>query len=188
MAGIKPNNFNSITPTGTTELYTQTGGINGKFTVEDLKNYLNEWTEVTVDITSSELQTIGTLPIELLPALTIPFKYYVIDKIYVEFYFDSQAFDFAATDILTIFCDSFNSNIEITPLISGIPTRRYISVLDNTTYKLVTDSFGVEFPVSTFKRILPIGLKLSTLSNNDATTGDGTMKVKIKYKIADFGL
>lgn len=40
MAGIKPTDFNSITPTGTTEVYTQTGGENGKFTLEDLKEYL----------------------------------------------------------------------------------------------------------------------------------------------------
>lgn len=43
MASIKPNNF-PLKPLidGTEELYTQTNDINSKFTVEDVKNYINK--------------------------------------------------------------------------------------------------------------------------------------------------
>jgi hypothetical protein len=40
MAGIKPNDFPSLSGglTGNEELYTQTGGVNNKFTVQDIWN------------------------------------------------------------------------------------------------------------------------------------------------------
>jgi hypothetical protein len=45
MAGIKPNNFPLSPPTGTTELYTQTNGINGKFSIEDMWNMMTLFTD-----------------------------------------------------------------------------------------------------------------------------------------------
>jgi len=37
---VKPNNFNTVTPDLNTELYTQTGGVNGKFTISDVFDLL----------------------------------------------------------------------------------------------------------------------------------------------------
>ena len=45
MAGIKPNNFPLSPPTGTTELYTQTNGVNGKFSIEDMWNMMTQFTD-----------------------------------------------------------------------------------------------------------------------------------------------
>jgi hypothetical protein len=45
MAGVKPNNFPLSSPTGTTELYTQTNGINGKFSIEDMWNMMTQFTD-----------------------------------------------------------------------------------------------------------------------------------------------
>lgn len=95
MAGIKPTDFSSITPTGTTEVYTQTDGVNGKFTLEDIKAYIEanlspEWTETTVELTDTEILTLGSSPVQILPDITdIPegyLAYYNIDKITVTHY------------------------------------------------------------------------------------------------------
>lgn len=45
MAGIKPNEFNVGVPTSSTELYTQTGGTNNKFTVEAMWIAMTQFTD-----------------------------------------------------------------------------------------------------------------------------------------------
>lgn len=45
MAGVKPNEFPILAPTGSTELYTQTNGISGKFSVEDMWNMMTVFTD-----------------------------------------------------------------------------------------------------------------------------------------------
>lgn len=46
MAGVKPTNFPSVQPDFTTEIYTQTGGVNGKYDVSTLKDFLETFQDV----------------------------------------------------------------------------------------------------------------------------------------------
>jgi hypothetical protein len=191
MAGVKPTNFPNVTPTGTTELYTQTGGVNGKFTLDELTSYVsgatNEWIETVVDVSSSELITMGSYQITLLPVLE-SLLYYIIDKIQVEFISGDIAFDFSITDILTIYSSGNNFLFEITPLLINIPNRRFVSILDNSSSKLVADVNPTDFPVMPFNILSGVDqLRLTNLAGVDALSGNGTMKVKIRYKIETFG-
>lgn len=46
MAGVKPTNFPSVQPDFTTEIYTQTGGVNGKYDISTLKDFLETFQDV----------------------------------------------------------------------------------------------------------------------------------------------
>jgi hypothetical protein len=46
MAGVKPTNFPLVQPDFTTEIYTQTGGVNGKYDVSTLKDFLETFQDV----------------------------------------------------------------------------------------------------------------------------------------------
>lgn len=183
MAGIYPNNFPLVTPTGTTELYTQTNNVNGKFTLEDLKAYLNEWTEVEINITDvNAIRNCGTTPIEILPAPGVG-KYYEYDGM-VEYTYNTTQYDF--NDMLGILGEVSYSGVYILPAnILFTPGDKVIQINSKMPQYLDilrTDTVYQQ-PCNINERIV-----LTTWSpSNDATVGDGTFKIKLKYKIHDFG-
>lgn len=169
MAGIKPTDFQNVTPTGTTEIYTQTGGINGKFTVGDVKNYIeanlaSEWTEVVVDVTSGEVLAMYTTPIGLLPNPGVG-KYYLIDYFIIELIAGSAGYVGGLGAIIFTLDGMYQGTF---PDIIGSGVDSVATMFRMGVSTLINSPFAL------------------TASENP-TLGDGTLKVKIKYKINTFG-
>jgi len=194
MAGLKPNEFGSITPTGTTEVYTQTDGVNGKFTLGDVKTYIDanttsEWTEVIVDISptgttysdgrpfvANGILGVGFTPIEILPQPGVN-KYYVYKEIIIEYTYGTIQYSLSEPLILGEF--------SIFPgLIQGVVNR--VAIMQSSsffhTFLYAGEYYGMAEP-----KILNNAFNLSTFDYNNPTLGDGSLKLKIKYRIDTFG-
>lgn len=172
MAGIKPNNFPvRSTLDGTEEIYTQTGGVNEKFTLNEVKEFLSDWTDIIVTGSSAELLS-GL--IQLLPPPPAN-KYYEVNKMIFEY-----------THVTTPYASNN------TPLVSGLNNDGFF--IDSQLFTsaesmlvLVTNlalSYGASQPIFPANAIIssPVQFVL------DLTAGDGTLVVKIRYRILDFGL
>lgn len=174
MAGIKPTDFQNITPTGATEIYTQTGGVNGKFTLDDAKEYLNEWTEVVIDISAAEILTCGTIPVQLLPGSGVGTYYEYAG--HIEYTFVTTPFNFG------LGVGSFG-------VINNLTSYTGIFIYSNTPWDAdavfkITDG---EQDHSTVDKGINQPVLLTTISGNDPVDGDGTFRIKLKYKINTFG-
>jgi hypothetical protein len=123
------------------------------------------------DIESAEILNIGTSPVLILPAL-VGNKYY--DTI------TSMEYTFGTAP----YTGSVSPNVSLRLAISS----------SNTGY---SDNLNIHSNTSSFQAIFskdPIGptcfndgIILSNQINQDYTTGDGTIKVKVWYKIINFG-
>ena len=106
---MKPNNFPKRTNLdGTEEIYTQTSGVSEKFSLDDLKVYLeaSEWTEVIINISSAQILSMGSSPIQLLPNAGLN-KYYIFEGI-LEFIGNSTQYSVSAKKIRIYYDQSFN--------------------------------------------------------------------------------
>ena len=185
---MKPNDFTLITPTGTTELYTQTGDKTGKFTLEDLKAYLeaSEWTETVINISSAQILSMGSSPIQLLPN-TGRNQYYIFEGI-LEFIGTGTQYSMSSdsTSAIRIYYDqSFNG----------------AGCYFDKAFILSKDSSVIPFTstpnVGTNKAQNGIGLNSSIfLSTNDGGNPTykgggkeepGTIRIVLKYKVKTFG-
>jgi hypothetical protein len=184
---MKPNDFSLITPTDTTEIYTQTDDKTGKFTLEDLKAYLeaSEWTEVIINISSAQIISMGSSPIQLLPNAGLN-KYYIFEGILefigtdnqysipdsisaIRIYYD-QSFNGAGCYFDKFFLSSKGSSV--------IPFNSIPNVGTNKTQN------GIGLNSSIF---------LSTDRGGNPTYKEGgkqepgTIRIVLKYKIKTFG-
>lgn len=128
-----------------------------------------------VNLSSDDILTLRSIPIELLEIITGD-RYYIIDTIAFEFTPGLTAYDGGFSSLLLISDVEQNQSITISSLL--------ISSLD---YKqLVVNSFNAS-------KIGVIALTLNqsglyfTTDSGDPSNGDGTLKVKIWYKIIVFG-
>lgn len=136
-------------------------------------NFYNE-----VDITSSEILSLGTSRVELLPTLTSD-KYYDVGKIILEYTHVTTPYSlsslyvqtFGQTNIffLKYFIEYTQNKIAVGSMAGG----GYIDSAENIKYSNSED---------TNKK-----LELGTYNNINPTVGDGTLKVKIWYNIHTFG-
>lgn len=179
---MKPNNF-PLRPNldGTEELYTQTNGVSEKFTLDDLKAYLeaSEWTEVVINVSSAQILSMGSSPIQLLPNAGLN-KYYVFEG-GLEFIGTGNQYIFSPEKAVTIYYDqSFNKagcyfyidlfeskNSSVTPFTS-IP-----NIGNNSNYQN-----GI---------LLNSSIYLSTLNGNNPISGTGTIRIVLRYKVKTFG-
>lgn len=142
----------------------------------------SEYTEKIVNISSSEILTLGT-PIELLSAPGAN-KYYVIDRIQMEYTFGTLAYVFPTS--LTFYLDGcFDSYIDKTLLTSATDSVCVIS--GNLRNTLTVGSGSGSVQVKTNKDVLNANLIIGTPNGDNPTTGDGTLRIKIYYKIETFG-
>jgi hypothetical protein len=117
-----------------------------------------------VSVTSSELLTLNSLPIEILPAPGVD-KYYDF-KVYFEYYFGTLA---------------YVSN----PIYLVDDTGKYITA--NFDLQAPSDSVLISNMVS-FSNFSPINSSLTLFTpTTDPTSGDGDLKIKIWYNVVDFG-
>lgn len=129
-----------------------------------------------VSISSAQILSLGTLPVELLSAPGGK-SYYVLEKVILEYHPVTTQYTFP-NDYLWI--DSANSQSAIVhPLLITNSLYRYCLI--NTFGNMVNDPiFLVSFTVSS---ALNQPVYFTTWASTDPTLGDGTMKVKIWYSI-----
>ena len=131
-------------------------------------------TTTTVNITSAEILTMGTTPIELLPALGGS-KYYDIEKIIFEYSFITTPY--ALVDKIMVF---------------GTNTT-YAIIKDN----LITEPTNMQAVMSTpiidpsvspyFADPLNVSITLTIDNGTNPTDGDGTLRAIITYTVRSFG-
>jgi hypothetical protein len=153
---------------------------NGKtevYTIEDIKETIgggSEYAETIVNISSAQILTMGTSPIELLPAAGIG-KYYDIDKIIIEFSKGSIPYVFENLDSLRFLgYGVFDADIlTSSPFdFSFNPNGKGISPNNIAIGQVML----VNFPIT-----------LSVVSGMNPTDGNGTLRVKIYHKTITFG-
>jgi hypothetical protein len=178
---MKPNNF-PLRPSldGTEELYTQTNNISEKFTLEDIKNYLeaSEWTEVVINVSSAQILEMGKTPIQLLPNAGLN-KYYVFEGV-LEFTAGDIQYNFSPE---LLFCIYYNASFNKagSHFITDILQSKYNSVTPFSSIPNV-GSNGYQNGIFLNSSVL-----LSTQKNNNPTSGTGTIRIVLRYKVKTFG-
>ena len=179
---MKPNNFPKRTVLdGSEEIYTQTSGVSEKFSLDDLKAYLeaSEWTEVIINISSAQILSMGSSPIQLLPNAGLN-KYYIFEGI-LEFIGNGTQYSIPdSTSAIRIYYDQsfngagcyFNKAFLLSKGSSVIPFNSIPNVGTNNAQN------GIDFNSSIF---------LSTNNSENPTNGNGTIRIILKYKIKTFG-
>lgn len=153
--------------------------LSGSFTLTGSFNWDNSspptsypgYTYQEIDIASPEILNIGTFPIEILPAL-VGNKYY--DTI------TSMEYTFGTAP----YTGSISPNISLRLAISS----SNVGYSDNLNIHSNTSSFQAIFskePIG--PTCFNDGIILTNQINDNYTTGDGTIKVKVWYKIINFG-
>lgn len=131
-------------------------------------NPLSTSTYVEVDISSIDIQNIGSIPFQCLPAPTNG-NYYMFEKIIVEYTYDSIIYTSTALNL--IFNDYITSSIPISMLSSAYSSKL---IIGNNVNAL--QFFNI-----------PFALYLTTDDFSDPQFGDGTIKLKIWYNEITFG-
>jgi hypothetical protein len=178
MPTIKPNDF-PIRPVldGTEEVYTQTGGVNKKFTLSNAVNYIANnidlWDLKIVNATELELFNLASTPILILDEADLnPNEYYEINRIIIEL---THNITFVATKEVWF---QFKTNAA-TPFINGFNFYKIRTELLEGTEDLITCSYTpythAPYPRNT-------GLYIH--SQGQLGLGNGNFKVKVYYKVS----
>lgn len=149
----------------------------------NLTNLPSGWIETTIDLTAGDISTIGSSPITLLPAPGVN-KYYEYDG-ELEFTFISTPLTFSFPETLGITLDKSDQKTGTWFYEVGF-TRNGVFKFssDVPTYVRSLGLYQVT-RVSAIKLDEP--LTLMTWNGTNPTGGDGTIKIKLKYKIKTFG-
>jgi hypothetical protein len=173
--GIKPTDFPAIAGelTGTEEIYTQTNGVNEKFTVDNIKEYLGVIGTpmyVEVEVSSEEFLNLDSTPKQLIDTSSLNSNQYItFTKFIIEYYHNTTQYAFGlGGDIRAVFGSSSVYSISATQLSS-------------------TNDLYVEPSKLAFSIAVPITDDFELISTRSVSNGDGTLKVKIWYTIETFG-
>ena len=139
--------------------------------------------EKVVDITSEDLLTMGTNPIELLPAPDIN-KYYHINKFIFEC--SQVTTPYTLSDLPCVYIEGFAINLPTDLLTTGMGNGNVAFVLNSNSNISKTpadyyNSIPMQFAVG------GSSVTLGTYGETDPVDGDGTLRVKIYYTIRTFG-
>ena len=159
------------------------------YTTNDISDYIlaqlppipipPDYTEIPV--TSSEILSMGSEPIELLTAPGED-KYYVIEKIVIEYTFKTAVYVLPTSTVLTL-SGCINSVISSAIITNAVNTVCVI----NSNLKTVRTIGGKDYVVSDVNG-LNSPLTMSTQLSDDPTDGDGELVVKITYKTEKFSV
>jgi len=150
------------------------------YTIEDIAETLgggSDYTETIVNISSAQILSMGTSPIELLPDPGLD-KYYDIDKIVIEYTKGTTDY---TTSPLAVFYGNFIKQIKNT--LSG----------DLKQFAIIRDLYLTDLDIPNEYVTTRVGweqtgaVELSTFDNVNPTLGDGTLRVKIYHKTLTFG-
>lgn len=140
----------------------------------------SEYTTAIVNISSAQILTMGTTPIELLPAPGAN-MHYDIDKIILEYTHVTTGYTFTGNPYLADSGGYWTLNL-----------YDFTNEGANTIVRLngLKDYWAVGVTVNDFKvgyEITNTSLRLTTDNSADPTLGDGTLRAIIKYKVRTFG-
>lgn len=142
-------------------------------------NQESEWNYTEVNISKAQIENMGSIPIELLPAPNTN-EYYDINKIALEYTYGTVPYTLA-NDHITF--NNYSAYIHKTLII--VPFNTAIIASNNSGGLLDT----IDTNLALQNQINGIGnnVQLTTYNGNNPTGGDGTLKAKIWYKIVTFG-
>jgi len=157
------------------------------YTMTDISNYVieasNPPVEEQVSIDSSKILAMGTTPIEILAAPGEN-NYYIVERITLEYTYGTTAYQFPTSP--TFYLDGcFDSYIDRSLLTAS--TNTVCSISGNLRNTITVGSGSGSVKVITNKDLLDTNLIMSTTNSDDPTNGDGTLLVKIIYRIAKLG-
>ena len=157
------------------------------YTMDDITTTVLEYVppgpnEVTIPINSADILTLGT-SFELLEAPGEE-NYYIIERVIVEYNYKGIAYVFPTSPTLSL-TGCFNSFIEKKILTST--TNALCIINGNLTNTITVGSGSGSVKVISTTGPINSGLYLQTTDSDNPTTGNGTLNVKITYRIATFG-
>ena len=144
----------------------------------DLSRIVKDKPDIEVLISSEQLLDLGNTPIELLPNIAAN-KYYDIEKIIFEYIYNSVAYNF--NDAFVIYGVNAYSYLDGTAITSSENTATSVG-----NYGAENLTFGDLLNV-TARQELGKKVMLGVYNNTDPTLGDGSLLVKIWYKVRTFG-
>lgn len=175
MTGIPKNLFNKIKQMIFQYTSTQRSDIAA------LQAAVGDYTELVINLTNTTaIKNIGTSPIEILPAPGVG-KYYEFEG-FVEYNYVSTDYDFG--DVVGILGETSYAGSYIIPSTILWTNSKVIQFSSKTPIyvdSIVTDT------VASAGFNLNEKIVLTTYNGNDATLGDATLKIKLKYKIVTAG-
>jgi len=137
------------------------------------------YTETVVDISAAQILAMGSTPIELLPAPGSG-KYYVIDKICIEYKFKTTSYSFSSSP--TFYLDGcFDSYVDRAILTTSADSVCVLSGNLRNTITIGSGSGSVK--VITNRDVLNAGLTMASTNGDNPTGGDGLVRVIISYMV-----
>jgi hypothetical protein len=137
----------------------------------------SDYTETIVNISSAEILSMGTTPIELLPAAGAN-AYYDIEKVVLEYTHNTTAY---TTTNKYLYLDGVSSPA-IPPALITATGNAFQIIKPSACFVDPTDEVAYNANISLNQ---PITFKAWNSSN--PTLGDGTLRVKIYHKTITFG-
>jgi len=158
------------------------------YTMNDITTTVLEYvpqgpTEVTIPILSADILTLGTFPIELLEAPGEG-NYYIIERVIVEYNYKTAPYALPTSPTLSL-TGCFSSFIDKKLITSTADGLCIIS--GNLTNTITVGSGSGSVKVISTTNPPNLGLYLETTNNDDPTTGEGGLNVKITFRVAAFG-
>ena len=163
---------------GSEEIYTQTGGINYKFTVNDVASLVlqgvNQWLYKEVTPSSSEWESVNTTPIQLLDeSLLAPNEFYEVNRIICEVVVGA----IPGNDKAPIYF-MYKQNAFTPYAITSV-----IGAIDSTFYKSTFNAVNVYY-MQVIPGLFQKGDGLYIQSFIDAVPYDSVYTFKIYYRIS----
>ena len=163
---------------GTEELYTQTGGVNYKFLIDDIRDYifqsLDIWNYKEITFSSLDLQTIDLTPIQILDENDLASgEFFEINRFFIECEFKNTP-TVEGDPIEIVYKPSIGSLFVPSESIFTIPT----SFIESDQSTIIGGYF---FSSTTSYFRMNNGLYLQ--SSSPSSGGDSEYKIKIYYKI-----
>jgi len=145
-------------------------------TINDVQT--NVYTLTSVTLSSADILSCGTNPVQILPAPG-PNKYYDIESVIFELNFNTTPYNL--TDNYVMLYDGFEAYAQKQVLTASQDT---VFVLRGENVAIDTGQFITYSKVRQINK--PIGF--STIGGANPTGGDSTLTVKLRYKINTFGI
>jgi hypothetical protein len=163
---------------GITSVATDNNTVFGDGTVA---NPLFTFEEEVIVLRPAQILSLGT-PFELLPAPGLDF-YYVIDRIEMEYQFNTTAYVFPSS--ATFYLDGCFDSYIINTILTG--ANNSVCVISGNLRNTITVGSGSgSVQVITNRDILNSNLVIGTPNGDNPINGDGALRIKIYYLIKKF--
>lgn len=173
--GLRPDNFPQISGglTGSIELYTQTNGVNEKFTMDDVASYVvgdSNISYVEVELTPAEITSLNTTPVTLIDVSTLNLAanevIYIEDLIY-KYNYNTAAYTSALANLSVGYTNGTRTSVYRTS------SDTFLNQAYSTIAQTAPQQDYLTFPQD--------DVELS--SSRAISGGDGTLIVAIWYRI-----